>query len=116
MLQHMKLDCRENKTLTSQPQENIDNLLIDHSAIPRFFTSKTVSYAVRGSVEDELDRLKNEGIIQKCDSVIMINPVLEYTNTPFLKQKNFPPLQKVCDSKLDKPDCIKYCTIKLIDV
>ena len=45
-------------------KEMTAEIRVDHQATPRFFKARSVLYALRGKVEQELKRLERDGIIQ----------------------------------------------------
>ena len=40
-------------------------LHVDPNVSPKFFKARTVPYAIKGSIEEELDRWEREGIVEK---------------------------------------------------
>ena len=97
-LQHVKLDWGEIEALASHTEGSLDYLIekyntlfteglgtiktfqarlqVDPEGPPKFFKLRTAPYAIRGAVEDELDRLEREGILEKVTHSEWAMPVV----------------------------------------
>ena len=49
---------------------------VDPEGPPKFFKPRTAPYAIRGAVEDELDRLEREGILENVTHSQWATPVV----------------------------------------
>ena len=97
-LAHIVLDWREIRAVNSHPVGTLQYLLDKYNDIftdelgtvkshvaklhmkadeqPRFFKARTVPYALRNAIEDELDRLEREGILEKVTHSEWATPVV----------------------------------------
>ena len=97
-MQYLKLNWREIKAVRSHPLGSLDYLLDKYSDLfrgelgtiksfmaklhvpsgekPRFFKPRSVPYAVRSSIEEEIDRLEREGILEKVTHSEWATPIV----------------------------------------
>ena len=96
-LKHIRLDWHRIATVRNQPT-NLNNLLDKHKALfkdelgkvhpekaklhvrpdatPRFFKSRPVPFAIKEAIGKELDKLEEQGILQKVDSSDWAAPIV----------------------------------------
>lgn len=97
-LKHLKLNWKAVHSLREHAIESLDDLLeryselfteelgtiksfcaklnVDPEACPKFFKARTVPYALKSAIEDELDRLEGEGIVEKVTHSEWATPIV----------------------------------------
>ena len=97
-LKHLRLDWKEVHALSKHEEGSLEYLLdkyaelfseelgtiktfcaelnVDPAAKPKFFKARTVPFALRTAIEDELDRLEREGIIEKVTHSEWATPIV----------------------------------------
>ena len=59
-------------------------LNVDAAVKPKFFKARTVPFALRTTIENELDRLKREGIVEKVTHSEWTTPIVTVPKTDTL--------------------------------